>query len=175
MQWQGLYVCQQRQQLITYNCAKDCKSITQKWGSQQSAYIETVAHHERLYSKIKVKAAHAMRAYSIAMEGLSMANLMDAARSRRVQGLDFNAQDVMRAFKIYGPSLNMVRCGSVKTKRSKTAPPVREMTVGAGVTMEIDIIFAAGVPYLIGVATSVAEKRPRSNEVNRTFAAWIKM
>ena len=92
-----------------------------------------------------------MRAYSIAMEGLSMANLMDAARSRRVQGLDFNAQDVMRAFKIYGPSLKMVRCGSVKTKRSKTAPPVREMTVGAGVTMQIDIIFAAGVPYLIGV------------------------
>ena len=93
--------------MYTCDSAKNCKSSKQKWGSRQSAYIETVAHHERLYSKMEVKAAQAVRAYS--MGGLSMANLMEAARSRRAQGLDFNAHDIMRAFRIYGPSRSLSR------------------------------------------------------------------
>ena len=47
--------------------------------------------------------------------------------------------------------LEMFRGGSVEEKRSTTAPPVREMTVGARVTMQIDIMFAAGALFLIGV------------------------
>ena len=120
--------------------------------------------NEMLYTKKEVKAAQDVRAFSLAMGGMSMANLMETARGRRIEGLTFGPQDVSRAFRIYGPSLEMVRGGTVKAKRAKAVTPVRDTTVSSELSMQIDIMFTSGVAFLIGI----------TKPVGLLMCSWIK-
>ena len=136
--------------LFTYDCSEDSNAFAAEWESKEHAYIETVAENKKLYTKAEVRAADAVRQYSMAMGGMSIASLMAQARGRRVDGLTFTTQDVVRAFRIYGPSLEVVRGGSVKIKRSKSPGPVSDMVTDSKVTMQVDIMFLSGVAFLVG-------------------------
>jgi hypothetical protein len=111
-----LWKCNKRQyvfsnngnNLYTYDASRDCKTTTDGWGSGESAHIETVSENDKLNTKKEVKAAQEVRAISLAMGGLSMTALMETARGRRIEGLTFTPQDDNRAFRIYGPSLEMI-------------------------------------------------------------------
>lgn len=106
--------------LYTYDCSHDVDAHAAGWENKESAYIETVSENQKLYTKAEVKAVNAVRQYSMTMGGMSIANLMEQARNRRVHGLNFTAQDVVRAFRIYGPELESIRGGSSKVKRAKS-------------------------------------------------------
>ena len=81
-----------------------------------------------LYTKAEVRAADAVRQYSMAMGGMDVYSEPD--------GLTFTSQDVVRAFRIYGPSLEVDRGGSVKIK---SPGPVSDMVTDSKVTMQVDI------------------------------------
>jgi hypothetical protein len=66
-----------------------------------SAFIvETVAENEKLYSRKQVESAKRVISYSNAMGSMSMANLIVQASSKRVDGMDFTTEDIVRAFEM---------------------------------------------------------------------------
>ena len=72
----------------------------------------------------------------MAMGGVSIANLMDRAQNRLVDGLNFTAQNVVRAFRMLGQGLESICGGSSKVKRAKSLGPKRDND--ARVTMQVD-------------------------------------
>jgi hypothetical protein len=68
-----------------------------------------------------------------------MADIIAQVRSRRVEGIDFSVEDVVRAYEIYGPDLQAVRGKSVKRKITKAQEPI----------LHIDLMFLSGVSFLV--------------------------
>ena len=126
--------------------------------------VETVEANERLYTKKQVAAAKRVRVYASTMGAMSRANLLAHVRSRRVEGIDFTAEDVGRAFEIYGPDLQAVRGKTVKKLVSKSAESPIGKVVDSRVVLHVDIMFVCGVAFLVGYAKPLC----------MLFCNWIK-
>ena len=133
-------------------------------GEELAYDFETVEGNEKLYTKKQIEAAKRVRVYASAMGAMSMENLVSQARSRRVEGMDFSADDVVRSFKIYGPSLQAVRGKSRKKKTVRAAQKVAGKVVDSRVTLHIDLMFLSGVAFLVGYDTHLC----------MLFCNWIK-
>ena len=133
-------------------------------GEELAYDFETVEGNEKLYTKKQIEAAKRVRVYASAMGAMSMENLVSQARSRRVEGMDFTADDVVRSFKIYGPSIQAVRGKSRKKKTKRAAQKVAGKIVDSRVTLHIDLMFLSGVAFLVGYATPLC----------MLFCNWIK-
>ena len=136
----GLYTC---------NLANEVEAVETAALGHVAYRVETVEENEKLYTKKQVVLARSVMRYSKAMGGMSLSNLMIQARSGRVQGLGFNADDVVRAFEIYGPSLEAVRGKTTKLKKKKSPQSVSHKIVDERVTMHIDLMFLSGVAFLL--------------------------
>jgi hypothetical protein len=84
---------------------------------------------------------------------MAMADIIGQVRSRRVDGIDFTVEDVVRAYEIYGPDLQAVRGKTVK--RKVTQAPAKEKIVDSRVTLHIDLIFLSVVSFLVGYSRPI--------------------
>jgi hypothetical protein len=116
--------------------------------------IETVKQNERLYTKRQVEAARRVRIFTSAMGAMAMADIIGQVRSRRVDGIDFTVEDVVRAYEMYGPDLQAVRGKTVKKK--VTQVPAKGKIVDSRVTLHIALMFLSGVSFLVGNARQFA-------------------
>jgi Zinc knuckle len=112
--------------------------------------VETVAKNEGLYTKKEVAAARRVKEFSAAMGHLSQGMLHNIVTTRRVQGIDFNHDDINRAQAIYGQDLQAVRGKSVR-HRIKKADPVVGKVVSPNCVLHTDIMFVCGLPFLISI------------------------
>jgi hypothetical protein len=78
--------------------------------------VETIEENERRYIKKQIMAARRVRVSASAMGAMAMADIISQIRSRRVEGIVFRLEDVVRAYEIYGQDLKAVRGKSVKRK-----------------------------------------------------------
>ena len=117
--------------------------------SHELALVSTVEERLRLYSKKDIEAATRVKDYASSMISMSLGNLIQAARVRRVDGLDFTVNDVIRAHDIWGPSLQGVRGKTVKFKRSRDVSPIEEKIIDSKVTMHVEVMSLSGVAFLV--------------------------
>ena len=89
--------------------------------------------------------------------------LLEIVRSGRVEGLDFGANDVIRAVKVYGPALEAIRGKTTRVKRGAVSGE-RAKVVDADLVMHVDIAFFAKIPFLISF----------SKPLGLVMADWIK-
>jgi hypothetical protein len=97
-----------------------------------------------------VQAAERVKAFSSAMGHASVSNLHAMVRSGRTVGLDFSHQDIDRAEKIFGKSVQAIR-GKTMRKKTRFADPVVGKIVEPNLVMHTDIMFVAGLPFLTSV------------------------
>lgn len=114
--------------------------------------VETAAANVRLYTKKEVAAANRAREFSAAMSFPGTRTMLEIVRSGRVEGIDFSAEDVIRAIQIYGPALESIRGKTTRFKRSAVEPGRTIKIVNSNLVMHVDIAFFAKVPFLISVA-----------------------
>ena len=112
--------------------------------------VSTVARNEALYTKKEVEAARRVKEFSASMGHLSQGMLHSIVTTRRVQGIDFDHDDVNRAEAIYGQDLQAVRGKSVR-HRIKKADPVAGKIVSPNCVLYTDIMFVCGLPFLISI------------------------
>jgi hypothetical protein len=86
--------------------------------------VETVARNESLYTRKEVDAARRVKEFSGAIGHMSQGMLHNIVTTRRVEGIDFNHDDVNRAQTIYGQDLQAVRGKSVRRAKKKADPVV---------------------------------------------------
>ena len=118
--------------------------------------METVAENERLYTKKQVSAAGRARDFIAAMGFQSTKNVIEIVRSGRVEGIDFEVEDVTRCIEIYGPALEALRGKSAWVKRSHAGQKAAGKVVDADVTMHVDVAFFWGIGFLVSYVTPLA-------------------
>ena len=117
--------------------------------------VETVISNEKLYTQSEVQAARRVMEWGASMGYISKSNALAMLRGNKVEGADFTALDVERAYDIYGKDLPAVRGKSVRFKRraiDKRGRPMGKI-VNADVTMHSDIMFLCGVKFLVAYVT----------------------
>jgi hypothetical protein len=92
-----------------------------------------------------------VKEFSAAMGHVSQSNLHAIVSSGRINGLDFNHEDVTRAEEIYGPDLQAVRGKSVKRKNRHAGVKPAGKIVDANLIMHTDIMFVEGLPFLMSI------------------------
>jgi hypothetical protein len=85
------------------------------------------------------------------MGAMATADIIGQVRSRRVDGIYFTVEDIVRAYEIYGPDLQAVRGKTVKKKVTQA----NEKIVDSRVTLHIDLMFLSGVSFLVGYARPI--------------------
>jgi hypothetical protein len=112
--------------------------------------METVEKNKALFTAEQVRAAERVKVFSASMAHMSVNNLHSMLSGGTTKGMDFTHQDIVRATKIFGTDLQALR-GKSTQKKTKAADPVVGKVVDCNVTIDIDIMFAKGVPFVTSV------------------------
>jgi hypothetical protein len=78
--------------------------------------IEAIKQNKRLYTKRQVEAARRVRISASVIVAMALADIIGQVMSRRVDGINFTVEAVVRAYEIYGSDLQAVRGKTVKKK-----------------------------------------------------------
>ena len=117
----------------------------------RGVYVTTVDDLKRLYTTREVDAASKAKDLIIRMGNPSVKNVIAAIRGGMAD-ISVTAQDVYRAYKIWGPDLGAVRGKTMRsTQDAVVTDDVKGLLAPLDLVMHTDIMFVEGFPFLTAV------------------------
>ncbi len=114
-------------------------------------FMATAEENEKSYTKYEVEKAKQARELIVQMGYPSMQNLIKMAKGM-INNLPVSAEDIYRAYKIYGPVLGAVKGKTKLVRGNKTVIEHIPRPVQSEVSVHIDILYISKqIPFLIGV------------------------
>jgi hypothetical protein len=131
--------------------SEEAMVITRLSSEEELAIVQTVADNIKKFTKLEVVKARAARQQSRSLGFITTSAHCDLLRAGDITNTTVTIADVHRAERIWGPEIAMLKG---KTKQTKAPPANIEFVnpvVQEAQTLDIDVFFVYGVPFLLGV------------------------
>lgn len=130
-----------------------CDMDKYEMGVDKDVYVTTVEDMKRLYTTREVEAANVAKEFIVRMGNPSAKNVVAAVRGGMAD-IPFTAQDIYRAYKIWGPDLGAVRGKTMRTTEDAVVTgDIKGLLAPLDLEMHADVMFVEGLPFFTAVLT----------------------
>ena len=142
-------------QLIYDNINESAEAIhdTESYRALGLAFptFETVQDVERVYNNRELTRAREARALFKMLGYPSASNLIKLVRHGKIRDNKLTTKDIINYIQIYGQDLARIRGMSTRARRPFENQDLLGKYIDEGITLDVDIMFCEGVPFLLGV------------------------
>eukprot|EP01042_Synura_sphagnicola_P036465 gene36465-biopygen6423 len=142
----------------------------------EEVYVTTVEDTKKAFTKYEVERADRARELLARLGYPSTAKAIQILNSGGIINCDITSSDLLRAEEIYGPSIASLKGKTVKNTATpnKDEEPVIGLQEAEHQTMNVDIMYVKGIPFLLNILTPLRmmfAARLKSKTTQSIFAA----
>ena len=122
---------------------------------QEEVYVTTVEDTKKTFTKYEVERADRARELLARLGYPSTAKAIQMLNSGGIINCDITSSDLLRAEEIYGPPIASLKGKTVKNTATpnKDEEPVIGLQEAEHQTMNVDIMYVKGIPFLLNTVS----------------------